>query len=112
MSGVPKSLACAHRDCWQRERGIVSGLRPVLAENYLDEPEIGVECPATADLRAATGDWTVEADGDMTGEYDPEGDRMFNGDTLNCRGWRTYRNAGREGLVFVEACGTGGADDN
>ncbi|WP_281174793.1 hypothetical protein [Simplicispira psychrophila] len=28
---------------------------------------------------------------------------MFNGDTLNCRGWLTYRKAGRAGLVFVEA---------
>jgi predicted ATPase len=37
---------------------------------------------------------------------------MFNGDTLNCRGWLTYRKAGRAGLVFVEAGGTGGADDS
>jgi predicted ATPase len=48
----------------------------------------------------------------MTGEYEPEGDRMFNGNTLNCRGWLTYRKAGRAGLVFVEAGGTGGADDS
>ena len=52
------------------------------------------------------------ADGTMTGEYDPEGDRMFNGDTLNCRGWLIYRKAGRAGLVFIEGDGTGGADDS
>lgn len=88
-------------------------LANVMAESnasYPDEPEMDVECPSTADLWAATDDWTIEGDGDMTGEYDPEGDRMFNGDTLNCRGWLTYRKAGRAGLVFVEAGGTGGAD--
>lgn len=54
--------------------------------SYPDEPEMDFECPSTADLRAATEKWTIEADGDRTGEYDPEGDRMFNGDTLNYRG--------------------------
>jgi hypothetical protein len=80
--------------------------------SYPDEPEMDLECPATADLWAATDDWMIEADGNMTGEYDPEGDRMFNGDTLNCRGSLTYRKAGRAGLVFVESGGTGGADDS
>lgn len=80
--------------------------------SYPDEPEMDLECPATADLWAATDDWTIEADGTMTGEYDPEGDRMFNGDTLNCRGSLTYRKAGRAGLVFIESGGTGGADDS
>lgn len=80
--------------------------------SYPDEPEMDLECLATADLWAATDDWTIEADGTMTGEYDPEGDRMFNGDTLNCRGSLTYRKAGRAGLVFVESGGTGGADDS
>lgn len=42
-------------------------------------------CRVTLDLWSARDEWTIEADGDMTGEYDPEGDRMFNGDTLNCR---------------------------
>jgi hypothetical protein len=80
--------------------------------SYPDEPQMDVECPATAELWAATDEWTIEADGNMTGEYDPEGDRMFNGDSLNCRGWLTYRKAGRAGLVFVESGGTGGADDS
>ncbi|ELC7284773.1 hypothetical protein F7O93_01060 [Pseudomonas aeruginosa] len=79
---------------------------------FPDEPEMDVECPQTADLWAAVEEWTIEADGVMTGEYDPDGDRMFNGDTLNCRGWLTYRKAGRAGLVFVEGGGTGGADDS
>ncbi len=52
------------------------------------------------------------AAGDLTGEYDPEDDRVFNGDTLNCRGWLTYRKAARAGLVFAESGDTGGAEDS
>lgn len=79
---------------------------------FPDEPDMPLECPATADLWAAVDEWTIEADGDMAGEYDPEGDRMFNGDTLNCRGRITYRKAGRAGLVFLDSEGTGGADES
>ena len=61
-------------------------------------------------LDTARDEWTLEADGVMTGEYDPEGDRMFNGDELNCRGWLTYREAGHAGLVFAETGGSGSAD--
>lgn len=79
---------------------------------FSEEPDMPLECPATADLWAAVDEWTIEADGDMAGQYDPEGDRMFNGDTLNCRGRITYRKAGRAGLVFQDSDGTGGADDS
>lgn len=89
----------------------VSGAMAESNASYPNEPEMEVACPATSDLWTARDEWTIEAGGDMTGEYDPEGDRMFNGDTLNCRGWLTYRKAGRAGLVFAEAGGTGGADD-
>jgi len=68
--------------------------------------------PDNGPVGGAVDEWTIEADGTMTGEYDPEGDRMFNGDTLNCRGWLIYRKAGRAGLVFIEGDGTGGADDS
>lgn len=90
-------------------------LAGALAESnasYPDEPEMQVECPKTEDLWAARVGWTITADGNMTGEYDSEGDRMFNGKMLNCRGWLTYRKAGRAGLVFVDSGGIGGADDS
>ena len=48
----------------------------------------------------------------MAGQYDPDGDRMFNGDTLNCRGRLTYLKAGRAGLVLLDSDGTGGVDDS
>lgn len=80
--------------------------------SFPNEPEMEDACPATSDLWAARDEWTIEAAGALTGEYDPEGDRMFNGDTLNCRGWLTYRKAGRAGLMFDEAGGSGVADDS
>lgn len=90
----------------------LSGAMAESNASYPDEPEMDGECAATADLWAATDEWTIEADGTMTGEYDPEADRMFNGDSLNCRGWLTYRKAGRAGLVFLDSGGIGGADDS
>jgi len=79
---------------------------------FADEPDMNIECPATTDLWAAATEWTIEADGVMTGEYDPDGDRMFNGDTLNCRGRLLFSKAGRAGLVLIEASGCGGIDDS
>lgn len=73
---------------------------------YPDDPEIDDECPPTADLWSTTEEWRIEATGKIAGEYDPEDDRMFNGDTLYCRAWLDYLKAGRAGLVFLE----GGAD--
>jgi hypothetical protein len=90
----------------------VAGAMAESNASFLDRPNMEVACPATSNLWAARDEWTIEAAGDLTGEYDPEGDRMFNGDTLNCRGWLTYGKAGRAGLVFAESGGTGGADDS
>lgn len=79
--------------------------------SFPNEPWMDVECPKTEDLWSANGEWTISAQGVMKGKYDPDGDRMFNGDTLNCSGALTYRKAGRAGLVFSDSDGTGGADD-
>lgn len=90
----------------------VAGAMAESNASFPNEPEMGDACPVTSDLWAARDEWTIEATGDLTGEYDPEGDRVFNGDTLNCRGWLTYRKAGRAGLVFDEEGGSGTADDS
>lgn len=90
----------------------VAGAMAESNASFPDEPEMDIECPPTTDLWAAVDEWEIEADGVMTGEYDPEGDRMFNGDTLNCRGRLVYRKAGRAGLVLVEGSGMAGADDS
>ncbi len=90
----------------------VAGAMAESNATFPDEPEMDIECPSTPDLWAAVEEWTIEGNGTMTGEYDPDGDRMFNGDKLNCRGWLTYRKAGRAGLVLVEGGGMAGADDS
>lgn len=79
---------------------------------YPDDPEIDDECPPTADLWSAVDEWRIEAAGKMMGEYDPEGDRMFNGDTLHCRGWLDYLKAGRAGLVFSDSGAGAESDDS
>jgi hypothetical protein len=48
----------------------------------------------------------------MVGEYDPEADRPYTGDTLNWGASLTYRKAGRAGLVLYDAHGFGGVDDS
>ncbi len=59
----------------------VAGAMAESNASYPDLPEMNEACPETSNLWAAGSDWTIEADGTMEGEYDPEGDRMFNGDT-------------------------------
>ncbi|WP_434668050.1 hypothetical protein P5W99_36645 [Paraburkholderia sp. A3BS-1L] len=79
---------------------------------FSEEPELPDACPPTADLWTAVATWTIEADSQMTGDYDPDGDRMFNGDTLQCRGWLSYLKAGRAGLVLLDSGGDATADDS
>lgn len=104
------SLVCPHDGLYLPRWGFTQ------KKSIVDLPrgfaEFPLECPATADLWGATAEWPIEADGGMTREYGPEDDRMFNGDTLSCRGWLTRRKARRADLVFVESGGTGGADDS
>lgn len=81
------------------------------APRVTNAPEVEVAYPTTSDLWAARGERTIKAAGDLKGVYDPEDERVFNGDALNCRGWLTYRKAGQAGLVFVDPGSTGNADD-
>lgn len=80
---------------------------------YFDsDANLPYETPATDDLWAARSEWCIEASGDMTGGHDTESDRMFAGDTLNCRGKLTFHKAGRAGLIFVESDGSAGVDES
>ncbi|TBU88458.1 hypothetical protein [Phytopseudomonas dryadis] len=80
--------------------------------SFPDEPAMDIECPPTTDLWTAADEWIIEADGVMTGEYDPDGHRMYNGHSLNCRGRLIYAKAGRAGLVLVDTQGMAGLDDS
>ena len=80
---------------------------------YFDfEANLPYETPTTDDLWAERTEWCIEANGDMKGGYDTEGDRMFARDTLNCRGKLTFDKAGRAGLIFVESEGPAGVDES
>lgn len=87
----------------------------VMAESnaaFFGEPEMDMECPPTIDLWTAVDEWQIEARGVMTGEYDPERDRMFTGDTLKCCGHLVFRKAGRAGLILVECNGMAEIDED
>ncbi|WP_402721297.1 hypothetical protein [Janthinobacterium rivuli] len=80
---------------------------------YFDsEANLPYETPATDDLWAARSEWCIEASGDIKGGHDTESDRMFAGDTLNCRGKLTFDKAGRAGLIFLESEGSAGVDES
>jgi hypothetical protein len=64
-----------------------------------DDPEFQDETPTTDNLWQARTVWAIEADGNWVGSYDPDADRMFNGDTLNCSAKLSYDKAGRSGLI-------------
>jgi len=79
---------------------------------FPDEPDMPIACPPVEDLWSAVKEWSIQADGGVTGEYDPDGDRLFNGDQLQCWGRLVYDKAGRAGLVFVYSEAAGGLDDS
>ncbi|WP_312830802.1 hypothetical protein [Pantoea eucrina] len=68
---------------------------------YPDYPEMDDNIITSGDLWASVHEWTIEDTGTLTGEYDPEGDRIFNGNTLNVKGRLHFAKAGRAGLVHL-----------
>ena len=68
---------------------------------YSEYPYMDDKIITSGDLWASLDKWTIEDTGTLTGEYDPEGDRMFNGNTLNVKGRLTFAKAGRAGLVLL-----------
>ncbi|MNV35268.1 hypothetical protein D3C71_1267100 [compost metagenome] len=69
--------------------------------SYPDDPDLE-EWETSGDLWTSPMDWTIGASGTWTGEYDPDGDRMFNGNTLDVRGRLVYAKAGRAGLIRMD----------
>jgi len=78
---------------------------------YQDSPDL--EEPETSgELWMAMSEWWISVVGTLTGEYDPDGDRMFNGNEIAVSGKMTFAKAGRAGLIHVDTeCG-GGVDDS
>jgi|GEM_PF-643541 len=70
------------------------------------------ETPDTEDLWEARTEWSIDASGDMEGSHHIESDRMFAGDTLNCRAKLTFAKAGRTGLVLLDVDASAGVDES
>ena len=106
--------------CWAREALAetiydADDVADAMAESnamFSNEPAMPIECPPTVDIWTAVDEWRLEVNGDIKGLYDPDGDRMYNGHVLNCRGTLTFVKAGRAGLVLTDSKGHGGADDS
>jgi hypothetical protein len=79
--------------------------------SYSSDPDLD-EWTESGDLWTSPGAWTIEGSGTWSGVYDPEGDRMFNGDTFNVTGKMEFTKAGRAGLIFLDCEVFGGADDS
>lgn len=75
------------------------------------EPTPGSASAPVEELWSATAEWNFEANGTMEGEYDPDGDRMYNGHELSVRGTLTFAKAGRAGLILIDQDEGAGLDD-
>lgn len=79
---------------------------------FPNDVELDEGCPKVEDLWAARDVWSISTTGTMTGSYDPDGDRMYTGDSLNCWAKLTFRKAGRAGLIEGDTETGAGQDDS
>ena len=80
--------------------------------DFPDAPDLFEYKPSSEDLWSTRTEWSIEAHGKIIGEYDPERERMFNGDALNCSGKLNFKKAGRGGLISTTNYCTVGTDDD
>lgn len=76
-----------------------------MAESNADfesPPDMDYNLTFSGDLWTSVDEWSIADTGTLSGEYDPEGDRMYNGHLLNVQGKLTFAKAGRSGLIFLE----------
>lgn len=79
--------------------------------SYSDDPDLD-EWSESGDLWSSRDTWWIEGSGTWSGNYDPDGDRLFNGDTYDVSGKIEFTKAGRAGLIFLDCEVGGGADDS
>lgn len=65
-------------------------------------PDMDQNFSISSDFWTALQEWSIEDTGTLTGSYDPEGDRMYNGHMFNVKGKLTFAKAGRAGLIFLD----------
>ncbi|MDM3065717.1 hypothetical protein [Citrobacter sp. CK180] len=70
--------------------------------SFYDYPDLDQNFNISGDLWKAVDKWSIEDTGTLSGEYDPEGHRMYNGHIFNVKGKLKFAKAGRAGLIFLE----------
>lgn len=80
--------------------------------SFPDYPDLEGEGEPSGDLWASPKEWSIEASGTLGGEYDPEGDRMYNGHQLDVWGKLVFAKAGRAGLIYLDSDEGASADDS
>lgn len=78
--------------------------------SFPDYPDLDDVPVTSGDLWASSTEWSVEAAGSLSGEYDPDGDRMYNGHAFDVWGKLTFAKAGRAGLIYLD-CEDGASSD-
>ncbi|CAH0148673.1 hypothetical protein SRABI13_00470 [Erwinia aphidicola] len=69
--------------------------------SYPEYPYMYDKVETSGDLWTSINEWKLEDTGILEGEYDPEGDRMYNGHKLDVKGVLTFAKAGRSGLILL-----------
>jgi hypothetical protein len=80
--------------------------------SFPDAPYLDDEPITSGDLWASAAEWSIEASGSLSGEYDPEGDRMYNGHEFDVWGKLLFAKAGRAGLIYLDSEEGASADDD
>lgn len=55
--------------------------------SFYDYPEMDQNINISGELWSAVDEWSIEDTGTLSGEYDPEGHRMYNGHIFNYKGF-------------------------
>lgn len=79
--------------------------------SFEEGPYMEDEATTSGDLWEAPTEWSIEATGTMSGEYDPDSDRMYNGHSMDVWGKLLFFKAGRAGLIYIE-CEDGASPDD
>lgn len=70
--------------------------------DFPDYPDMDYDLVTSGNLWTSVDEWSIADTGTLSGEYDPEGDRMYNGHLLNVQGKLTFAKAGRAGLILLD----------
>lgn len=78
-----------------------SGVMADSNASYPEYPYMDDKIVTSGAVWSSVDEWTVEDTGTLEGEYDPEGDRMYNGHKLEVKGVLKFAKAGRPGLILL-----------